>query len=38
MRGYFFLELACEFDVAEVHEVLLGDVGIKVLLVDAKGV
>ena len=30
---YLFFELASEFDIFEVHHVLLGDMGIQVLLI-----
>jgi hypothetical protein len=38
MDLYFFFELSGEFDVAEVHQILFGDVGVEVLLVGGEGV
>jgi hypothetical protein len=38
LDAYFFLELPGELDIAQVHEILLGDVGVEVFLVVGEGV
>lgn len=38
LREYLFFELAGEFDITEVHEILFGDMGIEVLFVGVEGV
>jgi hypothetical protein len=38
LKDYFLFKLSGKFDISQVHEILLCDVGIEILLVVVKGI